>query len=396
VREFFISNAQYWIEEFHLDGLRLDATQQIFDSSPEHLIAAVARAVRQAGGGRSTYLVAENESQHTRLVRAPEAGGYGLDALWNDDFHHSAVVAATGRNEAYYTDYKGAPQEFISAAKQGYLYQGQWYTWQEQRRGTPGLDLSPCNFVTFIDNHDQVANSLRGHRLDRQTTPGRYKALTALLLLGPGTPMLFQGQEFAASTPFYYFADHNAELAKLVAKGRREFMHQFKSIAHAEAEEAAGGEREPGPHAECRLLPDPESERTFGRCVLDFSERQTHRGIYAMHRELLRLRREDPVFSRQDRGRVDGAVLGNEAFVLRFFGDRGDDRLLIVNLGIDLRLSPMPEPLLAPPLGCRWRVIFSTEAVCYGGHGTPPPEQEDAWWLPGHAAVALVPEPREE
>src|SRR5262249_21829960 len=122
VREFFVSNAGYWIEEFHLDGLRLDATQQIFDNSADHILAAVTRRVREAARGRGTLVVAENEPQHIKLVRPPEQGGYGIDALWNDDFHHSALVVLTGHNDAYYTDYRGSPQEFVSAAKWGYLY----------------------------------------------------------------------------------------------------------------------------------------------------------------------------------------------------------------------------------------------------------------------------------
>src|SRR5207237_6410967 len=143
--------------------------------------------------------------QETKLVRPVEQGGYGLDMLWNDDFHHSALVALTGRSEAYYTDYRGTPQEFVSMAKYGYLYQGQRYKWQKKRRGTPTFGLPPAAFVNFIQNHDQVANSLRGLRAHRLTSFGRYKAMTALLLLLPGTPMLFQGQEFAASSPFLYF-----------------------------------------------------------------------------------------------------------------------------------------------------------------------------------------------
>ena len=139
-------------------------------------------------------------------MRPPEQGGYGIDALWNDDLHHSAMVAMTGRNEAYYTDYFGKAQEFISAIKHGYLYQGQRYKWQRQRRGTPALDLEPEQFITFIQNHDQVANTARGERCHQLTSPGRYRAMTALMLLAPGTPMLFQGQEFAASAPFLYFA----------------------------------------------------------------------------------------------------------------------------------------------------------------------------------------------
>jgi maltooligosyltrehalose trehalohydrolase len=376
VREFFLANAVYWIDEFHLDGLRLDATQQIFDSSPEHILAALGRKVRAAARGRKTLIVAENEEQHAQLVRPVERGGYGLDAVWNDDFHHSARVALTGRNEAYYSDYLGNPQEFIAAVKWGYLYQGQYYSWQKKRRGAPALDLAPAQFVTFIENHDQVANSAKAMRCWQMSSPGRFKAMTALLLLAPGTPMLFQGQEFSASSPFFFFADHNPELARLVAGGRKKFLGQFPSLALPEIQ---------------ACLPDPDDPATFECCRLDFRERERHAESYALHKDLLRLRRDDPVFHDQRRRGVDGAVLGPSAFVLRYFADDGLDRLLIVNLGRDWHLNPAPEPLLAPPERTRWTIRWSSEDVRYGGCGTPPLEGEDNWRLPGEAAIVLLP-----
>ena len=379
VREFFITNAGYWIEEFHFDGLRLDATQNIYDTSADHILAAIARRVRQAGKGRATFLVAENEPQETKLVRPQEEGGYGLDALWNDDFHHSAMVAMTGHNEAYYTDYYGTPQEFISALKYGYLYQGQFYKWQKNPRGTPGLDLSPPVFVTFLQNHDQIANSGLGLRCHALTTPGRYRAMTALLLLSPGTPMLFQGQEFAASSPFFYFADFSGELKRLTYEGRGKDLSQFLTLAEPEIQ---------------GLLVNPADPETFARSKLDLSERQRNAKIYALHRDLLRLRRKEPVFRVQRRGGMDGAVLGAEAFVLRFFGADCDDRLLMVNLGRDLNLSPAPEPLLAPPKNKSWEILWSSEDPRYGGSGTAPLEAKGYWHIPGHAAVVLQPEDR--
>jgi 1,4-alpha-glucan branching enzyme len=214
VREFFLTNATYWIDEFHLDGLRIDATQDLHDNSASHILAEISARTRAAAQGRDIVLVAENEPQDTRLVRPPAEKGDGLDTLWNDDFHHSAIVALSGRNEAYYSDYNGTPQEFIAAVKYGYLYQGQWYSWQQARRGSFSLDIQPSSFVVFIQNHDQVANTTRGERPNILAPLGKYKALTASLLLAPGTPMLFQGQEFGATTPFLYFCDHKAELSK--------------------------------------------------------------------------------------------------------------------------------------------------------------------------------------
>ena len=381
VREFFLTNAAYWIEEFHIDGLRLDATQAIFDASPEHIMTAIGKRVREAARGRKTIIVAENEPQLTKLVRPIENGGYGLDALWNDDFHHSSMVAMTGRNEAYYTDYLGKPQEFISMVKYGYLYQGQRYKWQKQRRGTPGLGLPPAKFVTYIQNHDQIANSGWGERVQFMTSPGRLRAMTALLLLAPGTPMLFQGQEFASSSPFCFFADHDPDLAKLMGAGRVEFLGQFRSLATREM---------------LPFLADPTNPSTFERCKLDFSERQRNRRAYDLHRDLLRLRREDPVFGAQTPGGVDGAVLAAECLMLRFFGEGSGDRLLLVNFGADLHLDPAPEPLLAPPEGTTWQTLWSSEDPRYGGTGTSQLDSEANWRIPGHAAVAFRPTSTEQ
>jgi maltooligosyltrehalose trehalohydrolase len=376
-------NAGYWIEEFHLDGLRLDATQDIHDTSKTHILAEIGRAVRAAARGRETIVVAENEPQETRLVRAIDEEGYGLDGLWNDDFHHTARVALTGKSEAYFTDYRGQPQEFISAIKHGYLYQGQHYSWQKKLRGTSTRGVPPEAFVVYIENHDQVSNTGPGLRLHQQASPGRYRALTALLLLGPNSPLLFQGQEFASSRPFQFFADHHGELAKAVREGRAKFLTQFPSLATPEAQ---------------AQLADPGDPETFRRCQLDHAEREANADAYALHRDLLRLRREEPAFRAQQPGGVDGAVLGPEAFVLRFFAeDDANDRLLIVNLGALLRLQAAPEPLLAPPASRRWELFWSSEDPKYGGSGAPPLAEDGPWELPGQASLVLRPtlaEPR--
>jgi maltooligosyltrehalose trehalohydrolase len=379
VREFFITNARYWIGEFHFDGLRLDATQQIFDASPVHLLGEITRAVRAAAPHRQTFVVGENEPQQAQLLRPRTVGGFELDAVWNDDFHHSAHVAATGHAEAYYLDYRGAPQEFISAAKRGYLFQGQLSSWQQKRRGSPALDLHPQSFVIFLQNHDQVANSLHGRRLHELTSPACCRAITALLLLSPSIPMLFQGQEFAASAPFLYFADHKPELAELVAQGRRTFLHQFRRVAADDARETL--------HPCC-------TPETFRRCVLDFRERDQHAPMYQLHIDLLGLRRDLPVFRAPDS--IDGAVLGEQAFVLRYFHAELGDRLLIVNLGGDLRLNPAPEPLLGPMPEHAWSILWSSESPRYAGGGTPPLETQQNWIIPGPGAFVLAPDSNRE
>jgi maltooligosyltrehalose trehalohydrolase len=380
VREFFTANAAYWIDEFHFDGLRLDATQQIFDASEPHIITAIGDAARHHAKPRRIVLVAENESQETVNVTPVTEGGRGLDALWNDDFHHSAMVALTGRAEAYYSDTRGDPQEFVSATKYGYLFQGQYYHWQRKHRGTPALHLEPATFVAYLQNHDQVANSARGLRGHQLTSPGKWRALTALMLLSPTTPMLFQGQEFAASSPFLFFADFESELAEAVRRGRREFLTQFPSVQDFVSRGA---------------LDDPADECTFNRCKLDFGERETNRGSYLLHQDLLRLRRDVPAFSAQSRGGVDGAVLAPQAFLLRFFGEtHATDRLLIVNLGPELNRPSFAEPLLAPPIDADWCVAWSSEDPIYGGCGTRDLWPDGMWSIPSESAIVCEPTTR--
>jgi maltooligosyltrehalose trehalohydrolase len=205
--------------------------------------------------------------------------------------------------------------------------------------------------------------------------------VTALLLLGPWTPLLFQGQEFGASTPFMFFTDTgDGRMREAIRKGRFEFLAQFPSLASDEVQ---------------KRLPVPSNPEVFAGSKLDFAERQKNKRFYDMHIDLLRLRREDSRFREQKLGGVDGAVLGTKSFVLRYFSDgNSDDRLLVVNLGERRALAPVPEPLLAPPLGLEWETLWSSESTRYGGPGVVTVATQDSWILPAEAAVALrlVPE----
>ena len=375
VREFFVTNGRHWIEEFHFDGFRFDALHVIRDRSSEYIIGAVGRAARKAADPRSIILIAENDRQEARMVQPRREGGDDLDGMWNDDFHHSAVVALTGRKEAYYEDYRGATQEFISAAKYGFLYQGQALSWRKALRGSSTFGIPPEAFVCFIENHDQIANTGPGERVRFQTSPARYRAMTALLLLGPWTALLFQGEEFGASSPFMFFADvGDASVRDAIRKGRAEWLAPFLSLSEEQARQ---------------ILPAPDDPEVFARCKLDFSEREKNRRLYDLHIDLLKLRREDSRFRQQISGHIDGAVLGTTSFVLRYFSKEDDDRLLLVNFGERQVLHPASEPLLAPPTGYRWETLWTSASLRYGGPGTAIAVTKDQWSLPAEATVAL-------
>lgn len=370
VRRFFVDNAAYWIREFHFDGLRLDATQEIHDASPVHVIAEIAAAARAAAGDRSIILVAENEPQNNVLLAPPDAGGCGLDALWNDDFHHSAHVALTGRREAYYSDYSGSAREIADSLAFGFLMQGQRSSWQKNPRGTPVLRTEPMRFVSFLENHDQVANSADGRRLAQLAQPARLRALTAVMLLGPQTPMLWQGQEFGASPPFLFFADHGGAVGEGARKGRKEFLTQFPSLVDA-------------------TIDDPTREETFRRCILDWSERDRNAAWHALHRDLLRLRREDAVLRLQGSAGVLASSDGDVALVRLLGEEAADDRLLVLNLGVDTA-PPVSTPLIAPPDRAGWRLLWSSEDPLYGGAGTAANVFEAGWVIPGNAALLFA------
>jgi maltooligosyltrehalose trehalohydrolase len=377
VREFFIQNALHWLAEYHFDGLRLDATHSLYDRSPRHVVADLVARARAQEKHRRICIVAENEPQDAQLIRSPERGGMGADAIWMDDLHHTARVALTGRAEAYLSDYRGTAQELLSCALHNGIFQGQWYAWQKKGRGSLLMNEPAQQMVVFLQNHDQIANSLDGARLHQLGGETRTRALTTFLLLLPQTPLLFMGQEFFASSPFLFFTEHNPDLQRAVDKGRGEFLSQMPSVSQALTQ---GGLRLDA------------GERAFERSRLNLDERRTHAGALLLHQTLLALRREDPLFAAQGEGvRVRGATLSNEALVLRYTGDdRTGERLVLLNLGVDLTLSICPEPLLAPVPGRGWTPLLSSEELRFGGRGGVFPSGEGPRLMPGHTAVVLT------
>jgi maltooligosyltrehalose trehalohydrolase len=351
VRSIIVDNVRQWIRDYHLDGLRLDAAHAIVDASTPHILQEIAETAHAAR--RGVIVIAEDERNERTLLLPPEEGGFGLDAVWADDVHHILRRLVAGDSEGYYAGYEGTPAELARAIRQGWLYQGEHYTPTDEPRGTSSEGIPPQRFVYCIQNHDQVGNRALGERLNHQVEPGVYRAISALLLLSPGTPLLWMGQDWAASTPFLYFTDHPDELGRLVTEGRREEFSGFSEFADEGRE----------------LIPDPQAQETFDRSRLDWSEveREPHAAVLRLYRELLRIRRDAPAMRSRGRESWDAQPLSDGALGLRRDGADGT-LLVIVNLAgsleVDLRATP-----LARPATRSWRVRLCTEEERFGGAG---------------------------
>jgi maltooligosyltrehalose trehalohydrolase len=369
LRDLIVTTAQYWVREFHVDGLRLDAVQAIADDSAEHIVAQLTAAARDAARPRTIVVLAEHEPQHARLVRRPSQGGYGLDGVYLEDFHHSMRVALTGVREAYLSDYDGSSREWLSLALHGFLFQGQHYAWQGQPRGAPALDIARSQLIAFLENHDQVAN-ISGRRLRDQTSASWLRAMSAVLLMGPWTPLLFQGQEWGASEPFRYFCDHAPGLQEAVADGRQAFLAQF-------TRRAAPGLPQPGLGRE-----------VFETCLLDHPPEPSAVPMWRLHRDALALRGTLRFAERA----LSGSAPASSLLLLRpGDGTTAMDALLVVNLGADRRLEGLSDPLVAPHEGCTWRLTWCSEDPAYGGGGIARAAADTAVVATGHATSLFLP-----
>jgi maltooligosyltrehalose trehalohydrolase len=393
VREFFIANACHWAHEYHLDGLRLDATHALIDTSEKHILAELAEAVHASlPADRHFLLIAENEHNDPNLVRGQGTGDrgqgtgstyhppspiphpLGLDAIWADDFHHQVRVALTHEREGYYQDYGGSAEDLAATLRQGWFYVGQRSTAAGHPRGAPAEDVPPPRFVYCIQNHDQVGNRALGERLNHDVALDAYRAATALLLLSPYTPLLFMGQEWAASTPFLYFTDHEAELGQLVTQGRRAEFAGFTAFS---------GEQ----------VPDPQARATFERSKLRWQERADapHAGVLQLYRDLLSLRRSHPALRARGRESFAVVTLGQSALALRRSASAPQDMLLLlVNLSGALRLVPAAQAETRPPSGMAWATLLDTEAERYGGRGAARLSAPGMVEMEGPGAVVLA------
>ncbi|HUJ66764.1 MAG TPA: malto-oligosyltrehalose trehalohydrolase [Acidimicrobiales bacterium] len=303
VRRFVIDNALMWLRDYHCDGLRLDAVHAIIDSSPLHILEQLASEVDALACHlrKPLFLIAESDLNDPRLVESPDRGGYGLQAAWADDWHHALHAVLTGERDGYYADYGSLP-DLMKALSQAWVYDGRFSAYQAKERGRRPTGLNGHQFVVCTQNHDQVGNRARGERLTGLTTPARLKLAAALLLTGPFVPLLFQGEEWAAGTPFQYFVDfQDPDLRTAVRDGRRREFARF------------GWDPE--------RIPDPNDAQTFARSKLDWSEldQHEHADILNWYRRLICLRRRVPALTdpRLDRQQVTCNEAGNWFLIQR-------------------------------------------------------------------------------
>ena len=315
VRQFFIDSALHWIHEYHLDGLRLDATHILVDDSPQYFLAELSAAVRDSltGSPRQALLIAEDTRNTATMLLPAEQGGWQIDGVWSDDFHHQVRRHLTGDSDGYYADFSGSAADIASTAQQGWFYTGQYAQHFGQPRGTDPAAIPPPRFVFCIQNHDQVGNRAFGDRLHHSVDPAVYRAVSVLLLLLPETPLLFMGQEWAASSPFQFFTDHSEDLGRLVSVGRQLEFAKFSSFS------------DPAIH---ERIPDPQSPDTFKASKLDWDEitREHHAATLRLYKRLLGLRRNEPAL--RSRERADFALSAPDEATLLLRRTTGEQTVL--------------------------------------------------------------------
>jgi maltooligosyltrehalose trehalohydrolase len=362
VRELSLRSAELWIRDYHADGLRLDAVHAIIDDSHPPLVQELAGRCRAAAPHRKVLVIAEDERNDARLVTPVAQDGWGVDGVWADDFHHQLRRAFAGDSDGYYADYTGQSLDLARTLQQGWFYEGQRSPTQGKARGTAAGGIEPWRLVHCIQNHDQIGNRAQGSRLGADVSPEAFRAMSALLLLSPYTPLLFMGQEWNASTPFLYFTSYEAELGRLVTQGRRKEFEHFEQFSGAE-------------------VPDPQAPGTFERSRLRWEEATCppHAGTRALYRELLRLRREERCLRERSRGSFEAAAVGPQAVLLR---RSAQGRTLFVLVNVRGRLSHRLE--------ADARVLLWTEAPAYAGRRPHSPLEAGAVVLEGPEAIVYV------
>jgi maltooligosyltrehalose trehalohydrolase len=383
VRQFFIENALHWVHEYHIDGLRLDATHAIVDDDPRHFVAQLTARVK-ASTERPVYVIAEDHRNLAHMVRPEGDGGWGLDGVWADDFHHKVRVALAGDNEGYYRDFTGSMPNLARTLNRGWHFTGQYSTYLQEHRGTDPTGIPPRRFVFCIQNHDQIGNRALGERLHHQIDLAAYRAASVLLLCAPATPLLFMGQEWAATTPFLYFTAHPEPLGKLVTEGRRSEFRHFSAFSDAAARQR---------------IPDPQDVTTFVASRLDWSEstREPHASTLRLYRRLLALRRQEPAIRA---ARFAAFALTESTLLLRLDAEEGPSLVAIIQMNGSSVIRLATHDSVAGLDLSLWQMLFTTEDRPFAPDPQPPvigcdgSELSIAFTRPSAVVLSIWPEIR--
>ena len=363
VRALIIGNALYWLGEFGVDALRLDAVHGLIDSSAVHVLtelrdAVAALSVAQA---RPLQLIAESDRADPQTIRGREAGGTGLDAQWADDLHHAIHTAITGEHDGYYVDYAGLP-DVAEQYRRGFLYDGRYSVFRRRTVGAPLGEVPGYRLVTCIQNHDQIGNRAAGDRLTTLVEPEQVEVAMVLLCASPTTPMLFMGEEYGEINPFQYFTSHpEPELAEAVRNGRREEFSAFAAFTGTQ-------------------VPDPQDPATFERSRLDWSAAETETGLARrqLWQRLLELRRIQPALGNGRRDLVAVLTVDDQHLAVVRRSEAGSDVLVVANLGAEAWDLQLPD--------ARWRQLLDTAsargegASPYGDHALSIPARSASLW----------------
>ena len=349
VRNYFIANALHWITEYHIDALRIDAIHGIFDFSARHFLQELGEAVRLHAQSvrRDVYVIPESDLNDVRVIRPVEVGGHGLDAQWNDDFHHALHTLLTGERNGYYEDF-GKIEHLEKALREGFIYSGEYSPFRKRRHGSSSKDRPGLQFVVFSQNHDQVGNRMRGERLSGLVSFEALKLAAGAVLLAPNIPLLFMGEEYGEKAPFLYFVSHGDKaLIEAVRKGRND---EFKHFAW-------NGEP-----------PDPQDERTFLASKINWEKRRQgeHAVLLNFYRALVKLRREIPALSELDRNRLTVSVIDDSRVItMQQWNGLGTSRICgIFNFEANDVNIAMPAP------EGRWRKVVDSADREWNGPGT--------------------------
>jgi len=352
VRRFFLENAEFWVSQLHIDALRVDAVHAILDHSPllflEELAATVHKVAEQTK--RDIFAIAESHLNDARLISAPEKGGYGFDAVWNDDFHHSLRVLLTGDRQGYYEDF-GKIEQLAKAFQQGFIYSGEYSPFWKRRRGTPSNHLPSYRFVVFSQNHDQIGNRMLGERLSKLVSFDKLKLAAACVLLSPSIPLLFMGEEYGETAPFYYFISHSEPgLVEAVRKGRQAEFASFKWQG---------------------TPPDPQSESIFLEVKLNHSLRSqgNHKVLLEFHKALFQIRNDLPPINILDKDNIEVQFNEQKQIVFMRQWNNKNKVLLIFNFSNQEKTIPIPF------YEGNWKKVLDSADKKWCGGGSTMPEE---------------------